>query len=118
EPLVPPIYQSATFEFDDGRSMAAAGEADSPLSFYTRYGNPTQALFEEQLRTLEGAEAALAFSSGMAALSAVCLGLLAAGDRIAVERRVYGGTLRLARDLLPRFGVKVSWLEGDEEPGL
>jgi cystathionine beta-lyase/cystathionine gamma-synthase len=117
-PLVPPIYQSATFEFETGAALAAAGKADSTAFFYTRYGNPTQAVFEEQLRLLEGAEVAYAFSSGMAALSAVFLGLLRAGDTIAVERRVYGGTLRLARDLLARFGVTVRWLEGDAEPAL
>ena len=108
EPLVPPIYQSATFEFEDGESLAAAGASNAASMFYTRYGNPTQAHFEEQVRLLEGAEAALSFSSGMAALSAVFLGLLRSGDTVVVERRVYGGTLRLARDLLPRFGVKVA----------
>src|SRR5579883_216776 len=118
EPLVPPIYQSATFEFEDGESLAAAGASNAASMFYTRYGNPTQAHFEEQVRLLEGAEAALSFSSGMAALSAVFLGLLRSGDTVVVERRVYGGTLRLARDLLPRFGVKVAWLEGDSEAEL
>jgi cystathionine beta-lyase/cystathionine gamma-synthase len=118
EPLVPPIYQSATFEFEDGASLAAAGASNAASMFYTRYGNPTQAHFEEQVRLLEGAEAALSFSSGMAALSAVFLGLLRSGDTVVVERRVYGGTLRLARDLLPRFGVKVAWLEGDSEAEL
>lgn len=117
-PLVPPIYQSATFEFETGAALAEAGTASSPTMFYTRYGNPTQAVFEEQLRVLEGAEGCLAFSSGMAALSAVFMGLLRAGDTAVVERRVYGGTLKIARDLLPRFGVKVQWLEGDSDAEL
>lgn len=117
-PLVPPIYQSATFEFETGHALGEAGHADAPTHFYTRYGNPTQAVFEEQLRVLEGAEGALAFSSGMAALTAVLLGLLRAGDTVAIERRVYGGTLKLGRDLLPRFGVKVVWLEGDDDEAL
>src|SRR5581483_2532939 len=118
EPLVPPIYQSATFEFASGEALERAGGADAPTHFYTRYGNPTQAVFEEQLRLLEGADAALSFSSGMAALSAVFLGLLRAGDKVVVERRVYGGTLKIARDLLPRFGVEVGWLAGDEDAEL
>src|SRR5262249_39112859 len=117
-PLVPPVYQSATFEFESGAELARAGEADAPTHFYTRYGNPTTALFEEQLRVLERAEAALAFSSRMAAISAVFLGLLRAGDKVVVEKRVYGGTLRLARDLLSRFGVAVVWLDGDDEAEL
>lgn len=117
-PLVPPVYQTATFEFSSGESLARAGEADAPAFFYTRYGNPTQALFEEQLRILEGAEAALGFSSGMAAVSAIFFGLLRAGDKVVVEKRCYGGTLRLARDLLSRFGVQVAWLEGDGDDEL
>jgi cystathionine beta-lyase/cystathionine gamma-synthase len=117
-PLVPPIFQSATFEFEDGASLERAGTAGATTTFYTRYGNPTQAVFEEQLRVLEGAEAALAFSSGMAALTAVFLGLLRAGDKVAIERRVYGGTVRIARELLPRFGVSVSWVEGDSDAEL
>ncbi len=118
EPLVPPIYQSATFEFESGSALAEAGTAVAPTMFYTRYGNPTQAVFEEQLGVAAGADGALAFASGMAALSAVFLGLLRAGDTVAVERRVYGGTLKIARDLLPRFGVKVTYLEGDSDAEL
>ena len=117
-PLVPPVYQTATFEFESGEALARAGEADAPAWFYTRYGNPTQALFEEQLRVLEGAEAALSFSSGMAAISAIFFAFLRAGDRVVVEKRCYGGTLRLARDLLTRFGVTVVWLDGDGEAEL
>ncbi len=118
EPVVPPIYQSSTFAFDEADVLAAVGHSDDATTFYSRYGNPTQAVFEEQLRLLEGGEVALSFGSGMAALAATFLGLLRAGDVIAVERRVYGGTLRLARDLLPRFGVSVRWVEGDAEPAL
>ena len=116
-PIVTPIFQNVTFAFETAEDLAVAGTGSS-ATFYSRYGTPTQSLVEEQLRILEGAEQALVFGSGMAAIAALFLGLLQAGDVLVLERRVYGGTYKLGRDLLQRFGVTVRWLDGDAEPGL
>lgn len=102
-----PIYQTSTFaygSFARGKRLFA-GEEEGFL--YSRIGNPTVRAFEEKLADLENAEDALAFSSGMAAISAVALGLLAPGDELVFLGPLYGGTEGFFMDVLPRFGVAV-----------
>ena len=104
-----PIYQSATFRF---RSLAAMLEAfhQGPDGIvYTRYANPTIAALEQKLASLEGAEAALAFSSGMAAITSTLFALLGPGDRILCQREIYGGTFEFLSHWAPRVGWKVDW---------
>src|ERR1700745_238319 len=84
--ISPPIYQTATFRQPTASEF---GEYD-----YTRSGNPTRALLERQLATLEDGEYALAFASGMAALTALAR-LLNPGDEIIAGNDLYGGTVRL-----------------------
>ena len=110
--VVPPIYQTSLFTFADYAEMRAvfAGEAAHPI--YSRVGNPTVALFEQKIASLEGAEAAKAFSSGMGAISAAVLSCCGAGDRIVAVRHVYPDAYRLFRTLLPRFGVHVDFVDG------
>ena len=83
--LVVPVYQSAVFTFPDAEQGAAIHEGEQPGYFYGRMGNPTQAALEKALCELEGGSAAMAFSSGMAAISTtlftlvrklICIGLL------------------------------------------
>jgi cystathionine beta-lyase/cystathionine gamma-synthase len=85
-------------------------------NFYTRYGNPTIAAFEEAMAELEGAEAARAFSSGMGAISAVVLGLCSSGDHIVTQRQLYAGTQLLFEMVCPRFGIDVTFVDC-REPG-
>lgn len=73
---------------------------------YTRWGNPTIRILEDKLAALEGAEAAAAFASGMAATSAILLGKLSAGDHLLAPDVHYPGSAELVRDLLPRFGIQ------------
>jgi len=89
-------------------------EGDSELYLYTRYANPTLGEVEDTLAALEGAEAALLLSSGMAAMSTALVSLVSAGDEVLASRSLYGGTLRLLRELLPRFGVTARLLGPDE----
>lgn len=114
--LAPTLYPSTTFttpSVDEGRRMATdRGEAE----FYTRYGNPTIAAFEEAMAELEGAEAARAFSSGMGAISAVVLGLCSSGDHIVTQRQLYAGTQLLFQSVCPRFGIDVTFVDATE-PG-
>ncbi len=104
-PLATPIVQTSTFAFASAAEMRRYVEGDEELFLYTRYANPTVRALEESLAALEGAEAALALSSGMAAMTSAVLSLIRAGDEVLGSASLYGGTLRLLSDVLPRFGV-------------
>lgn len=112
--LATPIYQTSTFVFPSAEEGARrfAGEADGYI--YSRLGNPTQAVLEEKLAALEGGEAALALGSGMAAISAVLLGLLQAGDHALYGDAIYGSTHALLHQMLPRFGIAVSAVDASD----
>jgi methionine-gamma-lyase len=101
-----PIYQSSTFAFKSARHGAQLflGEAEGYV--YTRLGNPTQAAFEREMAFLEGGDAALAFGSGMAAISAVFFSLCKTGDNIVSGNTLYGGTHSLFIESLPRLGIE------------
>ncbi len=114
--LAPTLYASTTFTtatVDEGRRMATDPNENQ---FYTRYGNPTIAAFEEAIAELEGAEAARAFSSGMGAISAVVLGLCSSGDHIVTQNQLYAGTQLLFQSVCPRFGIDVTFVDATE-PG-
>ncbi|HEY6401404.1 MAG TPA: cystathionine beta-lyase [Blastocatellia bacterium] len=100
--ISPPIYQTATF-----RQPAADefGEYD-----YTRSGNPTRSMVERQIARLEGAEYASTFASGMAAISALTR-LLEAGEEVIAGDDLYGGTVRLLDQVLPRQGIGVRYVD-------
>src|SRR6201997_4009663 len=82
-PLATPIYQTSTFEVTDNAEQIAATPTDH---FYTRYGNPTNTVVEKAIAELEGTDAALVFSSGMAAITTSFLALVKAGDHIVAQR--------------------------------
>lgn len=105
--LSTPIFMSSTFAFKDADEGAAifAGERDGYV--YTRLGNPTVAALENELAYLEGAEAGLAFASGMAATATTVLSLTKCGDNIVSSDTLYGGTHSLFTENLPRVGVEV-----------
>jgi cystathionine beta-lyase/cystathionine gamma-synthase len=110
--LAPVIHPSTTFvtpTVDEGRRMATAAGA---VRFYSRYGNPSVAQFEEAIAELEGAERARAFASGSGAVSAVVLGLCSSGDHIVAQRQLYAGTQLLLQMVCPRFGIDVTFVDG------
>ena len=114
--LAPVLWPTTTFvtpTVDAARKMATSVGADR---FYSRYGNPTVAGFEDAIADLEGAEAARAFSSGMGAVSAVVLGLCSSGDHIVAQRQIYAATQLLFQAVCPRFGIEVTFVDGTE-PG-
>lgn len=115
-PVAPPIYLSATFESKDVDEQIALEEAKAD-TFYTRYGNPTLTLAERILAELEGAEAAAVFGSGMAAITTTLLAHLKQGDHAVFQREIYGGAHRFASELLPRYGVEVSWVDAANTRG-
>lgn len=108
-----PIYTTTTFKFPSTAAILEVVDGRKPGALYTRYGlNPTIQALEEKLAAIEGAEAALAFSSGMAAESALFLthgrkGIVCLGD-------AYGGTLELIASQLPLLGIPTHLLLGDE----
>ena len=104
-PLNTPIYATSTFVFANAAEVEAFNQGKSTRYLYTRYGNPTVQAVEEKLAILEGAEAALVTSSGMAATSTAFFGLLQAGDEVICSAAIYGGTFHVIVDFLKRFGV-------------
>ncbi|CAD7704679.1 unnamed protein product [Ostreobium quekettii] len=97
--VAPPLYQTATF---DQPSATECGPYD-----YTRSGNPTRTLLEEQMARLEGGCRSFAFASGMAAISVACQ-LVKSGGHILAGDDIYGGTSRLLANVLPAGGVEVT----------
>ncbi len=110
-PLAPPIVQTSTFAFGSAAEMRRHLEGDEELFLYTRYANPTVRELEESLAAVEDAESALALSSGMAAMTTAVASLVRAGDEVLASSSLYGGTVRLLTDLLPRFGVDARFLD-------
>jgi cystathionine beta-lyase/cystathionine gamma-synthase len=104
--LTTPIYETTTFVFDSAAQVRAYAEGTSKKFLYSRYGNPTVLAVEHAIAALEGAESALALSSGQAATTTALLGLLKAGDEVICSGAGYGGTLHLLTDLLARFGIR------------
>ncbi len=113
-PLATPIVQTSTFAFSSADEMRRYLQGDEELYLYTRYANPTVHELEEALAALEGAEAALALASGMAAMTSAVFSLVRAGDEVLGSSSLYGGTLRLLTETLPRFGVASRLLSSDE----
>jgi cystathionine beta-lyase/cystathionine gamma-synthase len=107
-PLSTPIYQSSTFEVTDMEEQLRATDSDR---FYTRYGNPTHTVVEKAIAELEGAEAALLFSSGMSAITTAVLSLVKAGDHIVAQRDIYGGVTKFLTQWLSKFGVEVTLVD-------
>ena len=105
EPMATPIVQTSLFAFPNFDAFVAAHAAESRNYVYTRGQNPTVEVLERKLAALERGEACKAFGSGIAAVSAVIMGLLKAGDHILFVNHTYGPTLSLARHLR-RFGIE------------
>ena len=104
-----PIFETSTFAFPDAGRLAKTIEQGKDAGFvYSRWHNPTRAALEDVLADLEGAEKAVSFSSGMAAISTVLATLLRADDHAVFSADLYGGTFSLARRLLPRWGIDVT----------
>ncbi|MDD2049117.1 methionine gamma-lyase [Pseudomonas putida] len=105
--LVPPVYQTATFAFPTVEYGAACFAGEQSGHFYTRISNPTLALLEERMASLEGGEAGLALASGMGAITATLWTLLRPGDEVLVGRTLYGCTFAFLHHGIGEFGVKV-----------
>ena len=110
-PLVAPIYQTSTFEVTDMQEQVRATPTDR---YYTRYGNATNTVPENAIAELEGADAALLFSSGMAAITTSILALVKAGDHIVAQRDIYGGVLKFLSKWLPQLGIETTFVDTND----
>lgn len=109
--LVPPIYLSATFAFPTVEYGGRCFAGEEPGYFYTRISNPTLALLEARIASLEGGEAAVAFSSGMGAITATLWTMLRPGDEILTDRTLYGCTFAFLNHGIGQFGVRVTYVD-------
>jgi cystathionine beta-lyase/cystathionine gamma-synthase len=114
EPLTTPIYETTTFLFDNAEEVKAYNAGRSRRFLYSRYSNPTVVAVEKTIAGLEGADAAMLLSSGMAATSTALLGLLKAGDEVVCSAAIYGGTFHLLADFFPRWGLRARFATLDE----
>ena len=105
-PLTTPIEQTSVFIVPSVEELRRYAKGNRGQYLYSRYGNPTVAAAEEKIAALEGAEAAIATSSGMAAEMIAVLAACQAGDEIVSMLDVYGGTVKLFEQVLPRCGIK------------
>ena len=105
---VMPIVQSATFAYPDLATWEDVALKRAPGHIYSRNSNPTVAVLEAKIASFDGAEAAVAFSTGMAAISGTLFALLAPGDRLVSIKDSYGGTNVLFEEFLPRLKIEVA----------
>ncbi|WP_330261619.1 trans-sulfuration enzyme family protein [Streptomyces sp. NBC_00539] len=113
-PLSVPLVQSSAFAFDSAAELAEAMAGPDGQYVYGRRGNPTVRALEHTLADLEGGRSALAFASGMGAISGVLLALLRPGDQVIAQRCLYGGTYAALADLADRYSVEVRYISGDD----
>lgn len=106
-----PIYQTSTFDAEQGEEFARIAVETRVHNFYTRYGNPNHAQVAAVVADMEGAEVAMVTASGMAALTTTLLALVSAGDHVIGQKSTYGGTACALLNLLPRFGVATTLVD-------
>jgi O-succinylhomoserine sulfhydrylase len=107
------IFMTSGYVYKTAAEAEAAFASKTQTRFvYSRYANPTVAMFEERLRQLEGAEACRATASGMAAVFAALMVLVRSGDRVVASRALFGSCHYIIAELLPRYGVITEFVDG------
>src|SRR3954462_1311194 len=103
------LYLTSSFVFDNAAQAAARFGGEQGM-VYTRYTNPTVAMFQDRLAALEGGESCVATASGMAAILATTLVHLKAGDHVICSNAVFGATIQLSNNILGRFGIETTFV--------
>src|SRR6202046_4833928 len=106
------LFLTQGYLYDTSELAEARFKGDDPGFIYSRFANPTVSMFEQRMALLEGAEAARATARGMAAVTASLMGQLRAGDHIVAARALFGSCLYVVEELLPRFGVASTLVDG------
>ena len=108
------LFLTQGFVYDRAETAEARFKNEDPGYQYTRYGNPTVAMFEDRLAELEGAEMCCATATGMAAVHGALFGLLKAGDHVIAPRLMFGACRAVIEELLPRFGIAATLVDGTD----
>jgi O-succinylhomoserine sulfhydrylase len=106
------MFLTQSFVYETAEQAEARFKDEDPGFIYSRFSNPTVAMFEERMRVLEGAEAARATATGMAAVTSALLAFLRTGDHIVAARAMFGSCLYVAQELCPRFGIECTLVDG------
>ncbi len=106
-----PIYQTASYVFEDTAHAAALFNLERPGYIYSRISNPTVAVFEERMAALEGGVGAVATASGQAALVLAIVTMMGQGGHIVSSSAIYGGTVNLLLHTLPRLGITTTFVD-------
>ncbi len=105
------IFASSSYVFADAAEAAARFAGDSPGNIYSRFTNPTVRTFEQRLAALEQGERCIGTSSGMSAILCTMLGLLKSGDHIVSSRSIFGTTVNLLANILPKYGITTTFVD-------
>ncbi|KKB97542.1 O-succinylhomoserine sulfhydrylase [Mycolicibacter arupensis] len=108
------LFLNSGYVYDSAAAAEQAFTGEIDRFVYSRYGNPTVAMFEERLRLIEGAPAAFATASGMAAVFVALGALLKAGDRLVAARSLFGSCFVICNEILPRWGVETVFVDGED----
>lgn len=106
------LYLNSGFRYDSAEQVEARFLGEDDGFVYSRFGNPTVSMFEDRLCAIEGAEACKATATGMAAVNAALFSILSAGDHLVASRALFGSCRFICEDLLPRFGVESTLVDG------
>src|SRR5690349_7918382 len=109
-----PIYQTTSYVFEDPETAAAYFNLQKYGNTYSRIMNPTVAVFEERMASLENGCGGVAFASGIAAQAAALFTLLQPGDHLVSSSALYGGTVNQLKHLLRKMSVELTWVDPDD----
>jgi len=107
-----PIMTTSSYVFGSAAEAAARFSGESEGLIYSRFTNPTVQTFERRLAAMENLPAAIGTASGMAATAMLMLGSLRQGERVVATRNMFGSTVNLFKNFLPRLGIEVDWVDG------
>lgn len=108
------LFLNSGYVYDSAAAAEQAFTGEIDRFVYSRYGNPTVSMFEERLRLIDGAGAAFATASGMAAVFVALGALLGSGDRLVAARSLFGSCFVVCDEILPRWGVQTVFVDGDD----
>jgi len=108
------LFLTSGFVYETAAEAEARFKGEAEGFVYSRYGNPTVEMLQQRLTMLEGAEACRATASGMSAVFATFMSQLKAGDHVLASRAMFGACLYIVRELLPRYGIETTTVDGTD----
>lgn len=109
------LFLSSSYIFESAENIAHQAANSEKGFYYSRFSNPTVAMFQERLASLEGAEACIATASGMSAILALLLSTLRTGDHVVASRSLFGSTIQMLSSFLPRLGIETTFVTLTDE---